>query len=81
MGEKQHEICVVQGCHGQGKYLENAFFQVREKSGNFVDGQGNLERTWKVREKSENLKINGYGRQSSEILFILIKRGNDLNSH
>ena len=30
-------------------------FQVREKSGNFVDGQGNLERTWKVREKSGNL--------------------------
>ena len=26
------------------------FFQVREKSGNFVDGQGNLEITWKVRE-------------------------------
>ena len=33
------------------KYLENEiFYQVREKSGNFVDGQGNLERTWKVRE-------------------------------
>ena len=30
------------------------FFQVREKSGNLVDGQGNLERTWKVREKSGN---------------------------
>ena len=30
--------------------------------GNFVDGQGSLERTSKVREKSENLKINGYGR-------------------
>ena len=29
------------------KYL---FFQVREKSGNFVDGQGNLDRAWKVRE-------------------------------
>ena len=29
------------------------FFQVMEKSGNFVDSQGNLERTWKVREKSE----------------------------
>ena len=42
------------------------FFEVRGKSGNFVDGQGNLERTWKVREKSGNLKINGYGRQSSE---------------
>ena len=28
------------------KYLENEiFFQVREKSGNFMDGQGNLERT------------------------------------
>ena len=33
------------------KYLENEFFfQVRYKSGNFVVGQGNLERTWKVRE-------------------------------
>ena len=45
------------------------FFQAREKSGNFVDGQGNLERTWKVREKSGNLKINGCGRQSLENLF------------
>ena len=26
-----------------------------------LDGQGNLERTGKVREKSGNLKINGYG--------------------
>ena len=34
-----------------------------------MDGQGNLERTWKVREKSGNLKINGYARQSSENLF------------
>ena len=34
------------------------------RSGNFVDSQGNLERTWKVREKSGNLKINGYGRQT-----------------
>ena len=37
--------------------------------GNLVDGQRNLERSWKVREKSGNLKINGYGRQSSENLF------------
>ena len=44
------------------KYLENEFFfQVREKSGNFVDGKRNLERTWKVREKSGNLKIDIYG--------------------
>ena len=42
-----------------------------------MDGQGNLERFWEVREKSGNLKINGYGRQSSENLFILFKRGKD----
>ena len=29
-----------------------------------MDGQGNLERTGKVREKSGNSEINGYGRQS-----------------
>ena len=45
-----------------------------------MDGQGNLERTWKVREKSWNLKINGYGRQTSENLFILFKRGKDVLS-
>ena len=64
------------------KYLENEnFFISGEKSGNFVDGQGNLERTWKVREKSGNLKINGYGRQFSENLFILSKRGKGVLSH
>ena len=42
-----------------------------------MDGQGNLERTCKVRTKSGNLKINGYGRQTSENLFILFKRGKD----
>ena len=52
---------------GKGK-----FFQLREISGNFLYGQGNLERTWKVREKSGNLKINGYGRLSS---------GKDVLSH
>ena len=46
-----------------------------------MDRQGNLERTWKVREKSGNVKINGYGRQSSENLFILFKRGNNVHSH
>ena len=63
-------VSVTQGCHGQGKISGKLdFFQVREKSGKFVDGQGNLERTWKVRERSGNLKKNGYGRQSSENLF------------
>ena len=51
------------------------YFQVREKSGNFVDGQRNLERTWKVREKSGNLKINGYGRQSSEKIIYSAQEG------
>ena len=45
-----------------------------------MDGQGNLERTWKVREKSGNLKINGYERQSSENLFVLFNRGKDVLS-
>ena len=46
-----------------------------------MDGPGNLEKTWKVREKSGNLKINGYGRQSSENLFILFERAKDVYSH
>ena len=73
---------ICQGCHGQGKISGKLnFFQVRVKSGNFVDGQGNLERTWKVREKSGNLIINGYGRQSSENVFILLKKGKDVHSY
>ena len=50
------------------------FFPGQEKLGNFVDGQGNLERTWKVREKSGNLKINDYGRQTSEV-YLFFSRG------
>ena len=46
-----------------------------------MHGQGNLERTFKVREKSGNLKINGYGRQTSENFFILFKGGKDVLSH
>ena len=49
-------------------YLEN---EIISRSGNFVDGQGNLERTWKVREFENKC----YGRQSSENLFILFKKG------
>ena len=43
-----------------------------------MDGQGNLERTSKVRENSGNLKINGSGRQTSENLFNLFRRGKDV---
>ena len=46
-----------------------------------MDGQGNLEKTWKVREKSGSSKTNCYGRQSSENLFILFKRRKDVDYH
>ena len=52
---------ISQGCHGQGKTSgKRFFFPGQEKLGNYVNGQGNLERTLKVREMSGNLKINGY---------------------
>ena len=51
------------------------FFPGQGKSGNFVDGQGNLERTWKVRVKSGNLKINGCGRQTSESFIYSFQEG------
>ena len=48
---------VIVGLRWSGKYIwKMKFFQIREKSGNFVDGQEKLENTWKVREKSGNLK-------------------------
>ena len=46
-----------------------------------MNGQGNLERTWKVREESGNSEINGNGRQTSENLFILFMREKDVPSH
>ena len=46
-----------------------------------MGGQGNLERTWNVSEKSGNLKINGYGRQTLGNLIFLFKRGKDVLSH
>ena len=45
-----------------------------------MGGQGDLERTWKVREKSGHLKLNGYGRQSPENLFVRFNREKDVLS-
>ena len=57
------------------KYLENEFFfQVREKSGSFVNGQGNLERIGKVTEKSENLKIMAMA-GSLQKIYLFFSRG------
>ena len=43
-----------------------------------MDGQGNLERTLKVREKSGNLKINGY--DSLQKIMYSINWGKDVLS-
>ena len=43
-----------------------------------MDGQGNLERTWNVRQKSGNMKINGYG--SLQKIYFFCSKG-DLLSH
>ena len=76
------DVVLWQSCHGQGKNIwKMKFFPGQGKVREFMDDLGNLERTWKVREKSGNLKINGYGRQISENLFILFKRGKDVLSH
>ena len=58
---------------GQGK--------VREFCGWLEKFRKDLEKTRKGREKSGNLKINGYGRQCSENSFVLFKRDKDVLSH
>ena len=55
------------------------FFQVREKSGNFVNGQEKFLKDFESQEKSGNLKTNGYGRFQK--IFLLFKRGKDVLSH
>ena len=57
---KFHKVATV-----REKYLKMKYFPGQGKVREFCDGQGNLERTWKVSE----LKINGYCRQFSENLF------------
>ena len=60
------------------KYLENEIFSRSGKS------QGILwmaREIWKGLGKSGTSKINGSGKQSSENLFILSKRGNCVLSH
>ena len=39
-----------------------------------MNGQGNLEKNWKVREKSGNLKINVFGMQTSEKIYLFCSR-------
>ena len=46
-----------------------------------MDCQGNLERTWKVREKSGNLKIMAMAGSLKKIYLFCFKRGKDVHSH
>ena len=75
------QLCLFYpGLPRSGKNIKKMnFFQVREKSGNFVAGQGNLERIWKVRKKSGNLKINCYGRHRK--IIYSVQEGKGLHSH
>ena len=59
------------------KYLENEIFSRSGKSQGILWMAGNLERTWKVREKSGNLKINGSGRQFSENFIYSVQEGKE----
>ena len=57
------------------------FFLGQRKVKEFYGWPGKFRKDLEVREKSGNLKINGYSRQTSENLFILFKRGKDVLSH
>ena len=56
------------------KYLENEIFSRSRKIRDFCGWSGKFRKNLELREKSGNMKINGYGRQTSENLFILFKR-------
>ena len=59
-------------------YLENKNFSRSGKSQRILWMASEIK---KGLGKSGNLKINGYGRQSSNNLLILFKRGKDVHSH
>ena len=64
----------AQGCHGQGKYLENEFFS-RSGSQGIV---WMVREIWKGLEESGNLKINGYC--SLQKLYLFCSRGKNVLS-
>ena len=67
----------VTGIPRSGENIWNFFFQIGQKSGNFVDDQGNLERPWKVREFENKWLWQAVLRK----LFILFKREKEVHSH
>ena len=64
------------------KYLENEIFSSQGKVREFYGWPGKFRKDLESHGKvTGNLKINGYGWQSSENLFILSKRGKGALSH
>ena len=57
------------------------FFPGQGKVREFCGRLGKFRKDLESQGKSGNLKINSYGRQSSENLFLLFKRGKDVLSH
>ena len=57
------------------------FFPGQGKVREFCGWSGKFRKDLENQGKVKKLKINGYGRQSSENLFILFKRGKDVLSH
>ena len=53
------------------------FFSGQGKVREFCGWPGKFKKDLESQGKVRNLKINGYGRQTSENLFILFKRGKD----
>ena len=71
----------TQGCHGQGKYLENEIFSRSGNSQGFCGWSGKFRKELESQGKVREFENNGYGRQTSENLFILFTRGKDVHSH
>ena len=63
------------------KYMENEIFSRSGKVRKFCGWSGKFRKDLKSQGKVREFENNGYGRQTSEILSILFKRGKDVLSH
>ena len=64
------------------KYLENEIFSRSGKSqGIFVDGQGNLERPCRVREKSGNFESKWLWQANVKKFIYSFQEGKDVLTH
>ena len=57
------------------------FFPGQGEVREFCGLPGKFRKDLESQGKAGSLNINGFGRQSSENLFILFKRGKDVHSH